>query len=65
MTPEQHRNAMASMHIAHITNPAEARMRTRTAKEQHAAALEELNRQQEEVIPDADDAASLQRNILG
>ena len=44
MTPAEHRDAMYSLCIAHITSPAEGRMRLRTAKEQHAAALAELQR---------------------
>ncbi len=46
-----------------ITDQAENRMRTRTAKQQHADALRELNRGPDDVIPDADDA-SVQRGML-
>ena len=42
MTPEEHRRAMHGLCIAHITDPASNRMRTRTAKEQHAEALAAL-----------------------
>lgn len=43
---------------------AENRMRERTAKEQHAAALAELQRDQSDVIPDDEDDSSLRNNIL-
>lgn len=53
MTPDQHRAAMYGMCIAHITSPAEGRMRTRTAREQLAATLEALKGPDD--IPDPDD----------
>ena len=46
-----------------ITDSAENRMMTRTAKEQHRDALRELNRGPDDVIDDADDS-SLQRGML-
>ena len=46
-----------------ITDQADARMRTRTAKEQHAAALADLARGPDDVVPDADDS-SIQRGML-
>ena len=45
-----------------ITSDAENRMLTRTAKEQHADALRELNRGPDDVVPDAHPA--IQRDIL-
>lgn len=53
MSREEHTRAMMALSIAHITSPAENRMRARTAKEQHAAALEALKGPDE--IPDSDD----------
>jgi hypothetical protein len=64
MTPDQHRAAMMALSIAAITSPAENRMRTRTAKEQHAAALAELQREQQESIPDPEDDSSLSRQLM-
>lgn len=46
-----------------ITDSADNRMRERTAKQQHAEALRELNRGPDDVIDDADDS-SLQRGVL-
>lgn len=46
-----------------ITDSAENRMLTRTAKEQHADALRELNRGPDDVIDDADDS-SIQSGML-
>ena len=46
-----------------VTDQAENRMLTRTAKEQHAEALRELNRGPDDVIDDADDS-SVQRWML-
>jgi hypothetical protein len=39
MTPAEHREAMYGLCIAHISSPAENRMRSRTAKEQLAQAM--------------------------
>ena len=46
-----------------ITNQADSRMRERTARQQHAAALRDLNRGPDDVVPDADDA-SVQRGMM-
>ena len=46
-----------------ITSDAENRMLTRTAKQQHAEALRELNRGPDDVVPDADDS-SIQPGML-
>lgn len=64
MTPSEHREAMFGLCVAHITSPAENRMRERTAKEQHAAALEALRKQQDEAIPDTEDDSSLRNNMM-
>jgi hypothetical protein len=40
-----------------LTDKAENRMRTRTAKEQLAETLRELHKPQDEAIPDSDDAS--------
>ena len=53
MSREEHTRAMLALSIAHITSPAENRMRNRTAKEQHAAMLDALRGPDE--IPDSDD----------
>ena len=45
-----------------ITSDAENRMLTRTAKEQHADALRELNRGPDDVVPDVHQA--IQRDML-
>lgn len=58
MTPDQHRAAMYGMCIAHITSPAEGRMRARTAREQLALAMIEAGRDQDSSIPDADDESA-------
>ena len=50
-------------HLRKITSQADNRMRERTAKEQHADALRELNRGPDDVVPDADDS-SIQRGML-
>jgi hypothetical protein len=55
MTAAEHRQHMRDRGIAHITDRAEARMRERTARERHAAALEALKGPDE--IPDNDDAS--------
>lgn len=43
-----------------ITTPAESRMRARTAREQFEEVQRQLNRPQEESIPDADDESARQ-----
>jgi len=52
---------LASLRTVH--SQAENRMRERTAKQQHADALRELNRGPDDVVPDADDS-SIQRGML-
>ena len=64
MTREQHRAAMHALSIAHITSPAESRMRLRTTKEQHAAALAEASREQQDSIPDADNESTTRSGVL-
>lgn len=64
LTREQHREAMYGLSIAHITSPAEGRMRARTAREQHAAVLAELQRERDDVVPDEEDDMSLRNNVL-
>jgi hypothetical protein len=64
LTREQHREAMYGLCIAHVTSPAENRMRMRTAREQHAAALAELNREQDQTRNDDEDDSSLRNNVL-
>ena len=65
MTPEQHREAMYGLCIAHITDPATNRMRARTAREQHAAAMDALHKKQDDAIPDPEDDMSLRNNVIG
>jgi hypothetical protein len=55
---------MFDLCIAHVTSPAENRMRGRTAREQHAAALAELNREQDQTIPDPEDDMSLGKQLM-
>lgn len=58
LTPMQRdRNEQDRRHIARITSAAEGRMRERTAKEQLAAAMRELERGPDDVVPDADDSS--------
>jgi hypothetical protein len=65
MTPEAHRAAMHALCIATISSPAESRMRSRTAREQHAAAMEALHKKQDDQIPDdSEDDSSLRNNVL-
>ena len=67
MTPDQHRAAMMDLRIAHITNPAENRMRMRTAKEQLAAALAASEAERKPPVfpqPDDGDDSSLRTNML-
>lgn len=58
LSKDEHRRAMFDLSIAHITSPAESRMRARTAREQHAAMLAEANRDQSESVPDAEDESA-------
>lgn len=64
MTPAEHREAMYGLCIAHISSPAENRMRSRTAKEQLAQAMADANRDQAESVPDADDEAPQRAGVL-
>lgn len=64
MTPAEHREAMYGLRIAHITSPAENRMRARTAKEQHAAALDALKPPDDVPLPDADDESTTRAGVL-
>lgn len=50
-------------HLRKITSHADSRMRSRTAREQQAAALAAMNREQDDMVPDADDA-SIQPGML-
>lgn len=64
LTREQHREAMYGLCIAHVTSPAENRRRTRTAKEQHAIAPAELQRERDDAVPDNEDDNALRNNVL-
>lgn len=64
MTREEHTRAMMALSIAHITDPASNRMKTRTAKEQHAQMLAEAQRPADEAIPDADDESAQRDRVL-
>ena len=64
MSREEHRRAMFDLCVAHITSPAESRMRLRTAKEQHAQALADASREQQDSIPDADDESTTRSGVL-
>jgi|JI10StandDraft_1071094.scaffolds.fasta_scaffold1323642_2 hypothetical protein len=64
MTPAEHREAMYGLCIAHISSPAENRMRSRTAKEQLAQAMADANRDQAESVPDADDESAQRDRVL-
>lgn len=55
---------MYGLCIARITDAADGRMRSRTAREQHAAALAELQRDRDDAIPDKEDDMSLRNNVL-
>ena len=46
-----------------ITDSADNRMRERTARQQHADALRELNRGPDDVVPDSD-GSSIQRGMM-
>jgi hypothetical protein len=64
LTNSERIDAIYGLCIARITDAADSRMRLRTAKEQHAAALAELNREQDESIPDPEDDMSIRNNVL-
>ena len=55
---------MFGLCIARIADAADGRMRMRTAKEQHAAAMDALNKPQDDAIPDPEDDSSLRTNVL-
>lgn len=64
MTRDEHHRAMMALSIAHITSPAENRMRARTAKEQHAAALDALKGPDDVPLRDADDESTTRAGVL-
>ena len=64
MSKDEHHRAMMALSIAHITSPAENRMRARTAKEQHAAALDALKAPDDVPLPDADDESTTRAGVL-
>ena len=64
MSREEHHRAMMMLSIAHITSPAENRMRARTAKEQHAAALDALKGPDDVPLPDADGESTTRAGVL-
>jgi hypothetical protein len=64
MSKDEHHRAMMALSIAHITSPAENRMRARTAKEQHAAALDALKGPDDVPLPDADDESTTRAGVL-
>lgn len=64
LTKDQHREAMYGLCIARITDAADGRMKLRTAKEQHAAVLAELQRERDEVVPDSNQDSDLRNNVL-
>ena len=64
LSKDEHRRAMFDLSIAHITSPAESRMRARTAKEQHAAALDALKAPDDVPLRDADDESTTRAGVL-
>jgi len=64
LSKAEHREAMFGLCIARIADAADGRMRMRTAKEQHAAAMDALNKPQDDAIPDPEDDSSLRTNVL-
>ena len=64
MTIEEHRRAMFALSIAHTTDPADNRMKTRTAKEQLAKTLAEVQKPDDAAIPDADDESAKRDRVL-
>ena len=67
MTPTEHRQAMYGLCVAHITSPAENRMRTRNAKQQLADALAASAAERKPPdfpAPDDEDDSSLRTNML-
>jgi hypothetical protein len=64
MNSSERIDAIYGLCIARITDAADSRMRLRTAKELHAAALAELNREQDQTRNDDEDDSSLRNNVL-
>lgn len=64
LTNSERIDAIYGMCIARITDAADSRMRLRTAKEQHAAAMEALNREQDKSRNDDEDDSSLRDNVM-
>jgi hypothetical protein len=64
LSKEEHTRAMQALSIAHITDPASNRMKTRTAREQHAAMLEALRGTDEIPPSDADDESLTRKGVM-
>lgn len=69
MTKDEHAQAVHGLCIdpegyRKITSPAENRMRARTAKEQHAAALDALKGPDDIPPPDADGESTTRAGVL-
>ena len=66
LSKEEHRRAMQSLCIVHITDAAHNRMLARNAGERQAAKLMLDQREQDQTIPDTDDegSSSLRNNML-
>lgn len=64
LTVEEHRRAMFALSIAHITDPADNRMKTRTAKEQLAKTLAGAQRPEPDSVPDADAESAKRDRVL-
>lgn len=64
MSREEHHRAMMMLSIAHITSPAENRMRTRTAIDLSADELAAGQRPADIPLPDADVNDSSLRGVL-
>lgn len=47
-----------------VTDPADSRMRSRTAKEQLEAVMRELNKPRDESVPNADDESARRDRVL-
>ena len=55
---------MTDFEFRKLTSQADSRMRSRTAKEQLEAVLRELQREQKDSIPDADDESAQRDRVL-
>jgi hypothetical protein len=55
---------MKDFQFRKISIPADSRMRSRTAKEQLEAVLRELNKEQKDSVPDADDESAQRDRVL-